>query len=263
MKTKMMTLLFTITLSLACTQNSWAESKAFNPLDAHHSLYIPQGKGPFPAVLLLHASGGVQKVFHQWAARLKKAGYVVYIIDSFSPRGYKDRKSVGWDKATAAQLADIAPAYQYLSTLPKVDTHRIGLLGFSMGGYSTLRAMQTSGEGTIPALKALHFKAAASFYGVCKWISPHAKFKNTMKILIGDQDDRSTTAACKTLVNSSPNVSIKIYPNAPHGFDNAELPQLEEVTDEKGEIYHVGYNKKSAQDARYDLLEYFKENLKK
>lgn len=268
MRVKSITLFFMIVFSSFSSNVIFAQSNdfIFNPIDSHHAIYIPKGKGPFPAVLMLHASGGVEKVYYEWATKLKQNGYVIYIIDSFTPRGYKDRKSIGWDKATAAQLSDIAPAYHYLSTLPNVDASRIGLLGFSMGGYDTLRAMQKSGEGTIPELNVLHFKAAASFYGVCKLISPEAKFKIPVKIFVGKKDDRATVSACETLVNRSKSNGesffITVYPNAQHGFDNPDFPPIKELTDEKGEKYHIGYNKKAQQDATRDLLAYFNKNLK-
>lgn len=235
----------------------------FNPRDAHHQLYIPEGSGPFPAVLILPGSGGVEKVHLTWAGKLKKHGYVVYIIDSFNPRGIKDRKSIGWDKATRAQLADIAPAYHYLETLSKVDKNRIALLGFSMGGYDTLRASQVSGEGTEPTLKALHFKAAAAFYSVCKLISPNASFHAPVKLFLGKNDDRSTFAACARLVNSNPgSLSMLTYKDAEHGFDNPDFPVREKITDEKGDSYHVGYNAAAAAAATDDLLIFFENYVK-
>jgi dienelactone hydrolase len=226
-------------------------------------LYTPNGAGPFPAILMLPGSGGVEKVHHAWAEKLKQHGYVVYVIDSFHRRGIKDRKSIGWDKATAAQLSDIAPAYHYLETLTKVDKNRIALMGFSMGGYDTLRAMQSSGEGTEPALKALHFKAAAVFYGVCKLISTSASFHAPVKLFIGKNDDRSTRAACSRLVNSNPgSLSILMYKGAEHGFDNPDFPAREKITDEKGDSYHVGYNAKAATAATDDVLIYFENYVK-
>lgn len=184
------------------------------------------------------------------------------MVDSFAPRGYKDRKSIGWDKATAAQLSDIFYSYHYLSTLPNVDAQRIGLLGFSMGGYDTLRAMQTRGRGTLPELKALPFKAAASFYGLCKRISPDAAFNKPIKIFIGKQDDRATVSDCKALVDANSSMLIVIYPNAQHGFDNPAFPPVKELTDEKGEKYHVGYSKKAQFTAENDLIVFFNRYLK-
>jgi dienelactone hydrolase len=223
-------------------------------------------RGPFPAIILLHASAGVEKVDYKWASILMRNGYIVYIIDSFSPREYKDRKSIGWYKATTAQLSDIAPAYYYLSRFSNVDSHRIGLLGFSMGGYDTLRALQMSGKGTILELKTLKFKAAAAFYGVCKLISPDAKFKTPVKIFIGEKDDRATVSACETLVNKNhlngESFFISVYPNAQHGFDNPVLPPIKDLADEKGEEYHVGYSKEAQQAAEHDLVIFFDKYLK-
>lgn len=261
-------LFFIIVISFIYSNIIFAEvdSFIFNPTDSHHTIYIPEGKGPFPAILLLHASGGIEKVDYEWANILKREGYIVYIIDNFTPRGYKDRKSIGWDKATTAQLSDIVPAYHYLSTLPNVDARRIGLLGFSMGGYDTLRVMQVSGKGTIPELKTLQFKAAASFYGVCKLISPDATFKSSVKIFVGQHDDRATMIACENLVNQNKlngnSFFITIYPNAQHGFDNPVFPPIKELIDEKGEKYHVGYNKKAQHAAEKDLITFFNKYLK-
>jgi dienelactone hydrolase len=225
---------------------------SFNPYDVHHQLFIPNGRGPFPAVLMLPGSGGVEKVHSAWAKKLKENGYVVFIIDSFHPRGIKDRKSVGWNKATAAQLSDIPHAFHYLESLSKVDKTRIALLGFSMGGYDTLRASQS-----------LHFKAAAAFYGVCKLIPPQEKFQTPVKLFVGKNDDRSTFIACVQLVNANPDtLSMLAYPNAAHGFDNPDFPALEKITDEKGDSYHVGYNAKAAADAEHDLLIFFNDHAK-
>jgi dienelactone hydrolase len=66
---------------------AYAHDYQFDPKDEHHFLYIPEGKGPFPAILLLHASTGIDPVNHDWARLLKNHGYVVYLIDSFKPRG--------------------------------------------------------------------------------------------------------------------------------------------------------------------------------
>ncbi len=267
MLAKKTVLLLMIIFSFIYSKAIFAESNnyIFNPTNPSHAIYIPQGKGPFPAILLLHASGGVEKVNYEWAEILKQNGYIVYIIDSFTPRGIKDRKSIGWDKATAAQLSDIAPAYHYLSSLPNVDVHRIGLLGFSMGGYDTLRAMQISGNGTMPELKTLPFKAAASFYGVCKRISPEVVLKGPLKIFVGEKDDRATVSACEILISknkkSDKSISITIYLNAQHGFDNSAFPPVKELVDEKGKKYHVGYNKIAQHTAARDVLKFFKQHL--
>jgi hypothetical protein len=56
-------------LCLTQTHNALAAEKnfIFNPRDVHHQLYIPNGKGLLPAVIILPGSGGVEKVHLTWA----------------------------------------------------------------------------------------------------------------------------------------------------------------------------------------------------
>ncbi|CAM2769438.1 dienelactone hydrolase family protein [Legionella worsleiensis] len=232
----------------------------FDPKDVHHSLLIPDEQRRSPAILLLHASTGIEPVNYDWATRLKNHGYVVYIIDSFKPRGWEDRKSVGWDRATEAQLSDVAPAYEYLSHLPFVDPDRIGILGFSMGGFDVLKVMETSMSDPKP-YQTLPFKAAASFYGVCHRLDPETKLRGPTQVFIGSEDDRAPTKNCIDLVYRSAQnnelVSLILYPDALHGFDNFEFPPSKEVTDERGEFYHIGFNEEARQKALEDLPRFF------
>jgi dienelactone hydrolase len=237
----------------------------FNPVDPHHSLYIPNATIRSPAILMLHASTGIEKVNYDWASRLKERGYVIYMIDSFKPRGWEDRRSVGWEKATQAQLDDVVPAYEYLKQLPFVDPDRIGILGFSMGGFDVLKVMESSPQKP-QAYHQLNFKAAASFYGVCHRLDEVTTLRATTKLFIGENDDRATTQDCIRLVNQSAEnqrgVSITIYPDALHGFDNFEFPASKEVVDEKGEQYHIGFNETARMQALKDLPDFFDANLK-
>ncbi|CZJ03761.1 hypothetical protein DM455_13305 [Legionella pneumophila] len=259
-------MIFMLFILLVCTEVlAHNEDYVFDPNDPHHSLYIPDATMRSPAILLLHASTGIEKVNYDWATRLKEHGYVVYMIDSFKPRGWEDRRSVGWERATQAQLGDIVPAYEYLKQLPSVDPDRIGLLGFSMGGFDVLKIMALSQQDPQPYQK-LSFKAAASFYGVCHRLEEGTKLRAITKLFIGKNDDRATTQDCVQLVNqstgSNQNVSIQIYENALHGFDNFEFPVSKEVIDEKGEHYHIGFNEAARAQALKDLPEFFDGYLK-
>lgn len=239
-----------ISLFCAIFLSSIAYSYTFHPQSSYHSIYKPEGKGPFPAILILHGSSGVGAATRNWASMLKDHGYVVYIVDSFKPRHWKDRQSEGWDNATDAQLSDVTPAYQYLSKLKYVDPNHIGILGFSMGGFDVLRIMSTDQS---------QFKAAAVFYGVCHRLAENTVIKGPTTIFIGANDDRATTKDCKELIERSHDktVKIKIYAHALHGFDNIELPENIEKVDEKGEHFHMGYDQHSKQLAQQDLLQFF------
>jgi dienelactone hydrolase len=55
------------------------------PYDA--TLTLPDGTGPFPAVILLHGCGGEGSAQQYWIDRLTGWGYAVLRLDSFTARG--------------------------------------------------------------------------------------------------------------------------------------------------------------------------------
>jgi pimeloyl-ACP methyl ester carboxylesterase len=100
---------------------------------------VPNGKGPFPAVLLIAASGPEGRdeeveghhVFVVLSDYLLRKGIAVLRFDK---RGVG--KSTGdWNKATFDGLvADADAAFQYLKGRPEVNRRRLGVIGHSEGG---------------------------------------------------------------------------------------------------------------------------------
>ena len=103
------------------------------------TLTRPEGKGPFPAVVLITGSGAQNrdeeifghKPFLVLADHLTRRGIAVLRYDD---RGVG--KSTGkFASATSEDFAgDAWAAWQTLSTRPEIDARRIGLLGHSEGG---------------------------------------------------------------------------------------------------------------------------------
>jgi fermentation-respiration switch protein FrsA (DUF1100 family) len=116
---------------------TYTNKAAGNTLAA--TLAIPNGKGPFPAVLLISGSGPNNrdesllghKPFLVLSDYLTRKGIVVLRADK---RGVG--KSTGdLAKATTADFATDAEAgVAFLRTRPEVDPHKIGLIGHSEGG---------------------------------------------------------------------------------------------------------------------------------
>jgi dipeptidyl aminopeptidase/acylaminoacyl peptidase len=124
-------------------------------------LLKPKGPGPFPAVVILHdcsglgprSSGGPSR----WASELVKQGYAVAIPDSFTTRGFSDGvctdPSPNRAQVNPVQRArDAYAALSYLRTLPDVDGSRVGLMGGSHGGSTTLQSISLGGPPVIPPL---------------------------------------------------------------------------------------------------------------
>jgi DNA-binding beta-propeller fold protein YncE/dienelactone hydrolase len=220
------------------------------------NLYLPmiKDKQSSPGIILLHTSSGVREWDYDWAKLLQERGYSVFIPDSFTPRGYIDRKTIGWDKAYNAQLEDLDYAYQLLINIAGIDAKRVGLMGYSLGGYSVLRAMEL--DPSSPN-KRPPFKLAASFYGHAHRFS-QTNFAGKIALLWGDDDDRAPLSGALALIRNAKESDIKLfhYANAKHGFDNSYLPESVEMTDEEGNIYHLGYNKQARYQSINDLINF-------
>src|SRR5207237_8816402 len=103
--------------------------------------------GPFPAIVILHDCSGLgprsSGAPARWAKVLLEQGYVVAIPDSFSTRGFPagvcvDPSPSRNEVAPRRRVADADDALALLRSLPYVDGKRIGVMGGSHGGASTL-----------------------------------------------------------------------------------------------------------------------------
>jgi len=139
-------------------------------------LLVPKGRGPFPAVLLLHDHGakfdiGKEKVIEPWddkpekpkSARewvdkcyggrfigdeLARRGYVCFATDALN---WSDRGGAGYEgqQALAANLLHFGMSWagliawedlraaEFLATRPEVDSRRVAAMGLSMGCFRT------------------------------------------------------------------------------------------------------------------------------
>ena len=114
------------------------------------TLTMPEGDGPFTAVLLLTGSGPQDrdetifehKPFLLLADTLTRAGYAVLRADDRGVGGSGGTlATAGYDGLTDDALAGV----EYLKGRPGIDPARIGLLGHSEGGYLAPLAAQRSG----------------------------------------------------------------------------------------------------------------------
>jgi carboxymethylenebutenolidase len=98
----------------------------------------PAGKGPFPALLLLHGSGGALSYWlDRFAPLLAQSGYAVYAPHYF--------EKTGTQRATPEMILDgrhfpewlaaARDALGYISQQPRADARRIGVIGISLGAY--------------------------------------------------------------------------------------------------------------------------------
>ena len=188
----------------------------------------PDGPGPFPAVVIMHDCSGLgprsSGAPRRWAKELVARGYLVMLPDSFTPRGVPDGVCIappprGTDVSPDRRALDAFAALAQLRQRPDVDGRRVGIMGGSHGGSSTLATMGTNTGAGFAAGIALYPRCAAftGAFGVYRSRAP-------LLILIGDADDWTPAEPCRTLieraVQAGDPLALKIYPGAHHSFDS-------------------------------------------
>ncbi|NQW11542.1 MAG: dienelactone hydrolase family protein [Alphaproteobacteria bacterium] len=180
-------------------------------------LSVPLGTtGRVPAVVLLHGCAGITAWNRQWTRRLLAWGYAVLDVDSFGPRGRADVCDAVFSIAPATRALDAFGAKEFLSTHPRVDADRVAVLGMSHGGWAGLIAARAS---TARRLDAAPFRAVVTLYPWCDGDDPVA---SPTLILVGEHDDWTPAPRCAEQVarlDDNPEVILKVYPGAHHGFD--------------------------------------------
>jgi dienelactone hydrolase len=177
-----------------------------------------------PAMVIAHGSGGILAGREDaWAARLNGLGIATFVVDSFAPRGLSSTARDQSRLSTMANLADALAALKLLSTHPRIDPARIGVMGFSRGGqvalYSSLEPLRRGVIGS-----DLSFAAHVALYPSCS-IPYRAQQVSRAPILmlLGGADDYTPAAACRDyaawFAAKGVPVQVVTYDGAHHDFD--------------------------------------------
>jgi pimeloyl-ACP methyl ester carboxylesterase len=144
------------TLAVAPTRITWTRAgtaKQYARVRLHQSevrvgvgaatLTIPEGPGPFPAVVMTHGSGPqARDEFQVFSAFCELLGIAVIADDK---RGIGQSRGVYPGERAVPSTIDILARdaqaeARYLARLPKIDRSRIGVLGDSQAGWVIARA---------------------------------------------------------------------------------------------------------------------------
>lgn len=188
-------------------------------------LRIPRfGDDRFPAIVLVHGSGGVASNVTDWAIELNKLGFVVFILDSFTGRGISNTMADQSQLSIFAMLYDSYRALEILSKHPRVDPKRIAIMGFSKGAFAShYSAMQRFNDSFAP--QGMRFAAHISFYTACEttYIDDTKLTGAPVRLFHGLADDYIPAAPCKDYVQrlkaAGADAVLFEYAGAHHAFD--------------------------------------------
>jgi dienelactone hydrolase len=194
-------------------------------------VFKPKGRGPFPAVVMLHGRGGpyssnvnaacafvrrgelgdcnaktLSKRAQMWGEFWASQGVLAIHVDSFGPRGVAHGFGRGTHGDSAREAVneltvrpwDAEDALQYLYQRGDVQTNHIALQGWSHGASSTLNLMNLY---QTRKTRMLGFQQALVFYPGC---GPKALLSNTayqarapITVFLANDDEEVNPAACR------------------------------------------------------------------
>jgi dienelactone hydrolase len=265
------------------------------------TLLKPDGPGPFPAIVIMHDCSGLgarsSGAPNRWGREMVGLGYVIVSPDSFTTRGHAsgvctDPSPSRNEVSPNRRVHDAYAALAHLRTLPFIDGSRVGLMGGSHGGSTTLASMVAPEQGKEPLAreKQAGFAAAVALYPGCAarmgdWRAvrragvggPITDYVGVYKpvapllILIGENDDWTPAEPCRKLTEVARQagypVAIKVYPGANHGFDNNNPvrydPARVNANSPSGRGATTGGDPKAWVDSIREVTVFFREHLMK
>ena len=193
-------------------------------------LRIPQGqKAKFPAVVLIHGSGGVSGSMDQWVHALNQAGMATLVVDTFSGRGIT---STVQDQTLLHSLAMMVDGYRGLDLLakhPRIDATKISIMGFSKGAVASVFSASTR-------FKALYgssakFASHIGLYTPCntRFIGDTDLTGSPLRFFHGTTDDYVNVVPCRAYVaelkGKGVDITLTEFANTQHGYDSPLSPE--------------------------------------
>jgi dipeptidyl aminopeptidase/acylaminoacyl peptidase len=128
---------------LECTKITYRSSVGDMDIPAY--LFQPlQKRGPRGHAAMIWVHGGVHGnwaiTYFPFVKEAVQRGYVIIAPEYRGSTGYGEAHHMAIDYG-GKEVDDVISAYDYLRTLPHVDADRVGMMGWSHGGYITLLSL--------------------------------------------------------------------------------------------------------------------------
>lgn len=213
------------------------------------TLYTPPGKGPFPALIVIHEWWGLNGWVKDQASKLADEGYESLAIDLYRGKvattpdmAHELMRGVPDDRANR----DLKAAFQFLQSQPNVKKDRIGAIGWCMGGGYALDVALD--EPTLAADVINYGHLVTDSAEIKKINAPILGLFGGLDQGITPDDVHKFEAAMK---QQGKKVDIKVYDDAGHAFENPDNKNT------------PGYRPADAADAWQRTITFLAEYLKK
>lgn len=196
-------------------------------LEAYYA-FDDTSKTKKPAVLIAHDWTGKNEFVCQKANMLAELGYVGIAIDMYGKGkiGTTTEEKMALMQPIVQErnklIQRITAAFETVKTLPEVDTHRIGAIGYCFGGLCALDLARSGAD----------LRGVVSFHGsLTKPDIPKHTIKAKILVLHGHMDPmvppEQVAKFEKEMTEANVDWQIHIYSNTKHAFTN---PQANDET---------------------------------
>lgn len=202
------------------------ESAPRHPVFGHLLLPDEPASQPMPCVVACHGSRGWAEHHHDHMANWLEAGMAVFRVHSFDARQVISTVEDQMMVTHAMMLHDAFEALKLLGTHEMIDSDRIAISGWSLGGTVALySAWSPIAEALAPAGE--RFAAYLPFYPAAHMRPEEQRWEGgPIKILHGEIDDYTPLDFVLGIVDvagaNGANIEVEVYANGHHAFDSRE-----------------------------------------
>ncbi len=182
-----------------------------------------------PLIIALAGSEGWAEHHYEYLKMYREIGIATFEICSFKSRGILSTVGTQIDVTTAMMILDSYRAFETLSHHPNINSKKIGITGWSLGGGVTFFSAWNPLKNAINS--NVNFAAHLALYPPCIVTPENLNFSNSpMHILIGKLDNWTPAQACVDLLKliNKENINLTVYPEAHHSFDRNTEPIVKE-----------------------------------
>ena len=186
--------------------------------------FPPAGTEPFPAVVLMHGSGGRGARLDRYARTLNDEGFAAVVLDSFGPRGVRTIGGRQEQVSTASMIGDVYALLEILDSHPRIDGARVAIVGFSKGGSVAMLSADEKVRKNL-AKGDRRFAAHVAFYPGCVIKLKQVESTGSpLLVLLGAYDSYTPAEQCERYIARMRAADFPVqsitYANAHHGWDS-------------------------------------------
>ena len=182
-----------------------------------------------PVIIALAGSEGWAEHHYEYLKMYRELGIATFEVYSFKSRGVLSTVGTQIDVTTAMMVLDSYRSFEALSHHPNINSKKIGITGWSLGGGVTFFSAWNLLKNAINS--DVNFAAHLALYPPCIVTPENLNFSNApIHILIGELDNWTPAKACVDLLKliNKENINLTIYPEAHHSFDRNTKPIIKE-----------------------------------